>query len=88
VRGEEWDGKNVDHTEFMVLALHLYHVYPESILGVVSQKAMEEERICTGVFDSRINLIFCVTEFRPGRRGPFVPAKGPKTIDAPSGPIK
>ncbi len=23
--------------------------------------------------------------FRPGRRGPFVSAKGPKTIDAPSG---
>ena len=29
--------------------------------------------------------IFCVAGFRPGRRGPFVLAKGPKTIDAPSG---
>ena len=29
----------------------------------------------------------CVVGFRPGRRGPFVPAKGPKTIDAPSGLI-
>jgi hypothetical protein len=25
--------------------------------------------------------------FRPGGRGPFVSAKGPKTIDAPSGRI-
>ena len=29
--------------------------------------------------------MFCVAGFRPGRRGPFVSAKGPKTIDAPSG---
>jgi hypothetical protein len=26
--------------------------------------------------------------FRPGSRGPFVSAKGPKTIDAPSGLIR
>jgi hypothetical protein len=31
--------------------------------------------------------MFGVAGFRPGRRGPFVPAKGPKTIDAPSGLI-
>ena len=31
--------------------------------------------------------MFCVAGFRPGRRGPFVLAKGPKTIDAPSGLI-
>ena len=29
--------------------------------------------------------LFCVAGFRPGRRGPFVSAKGPKTSDAPSG---
>ncbi len=28
--------------------------------------------------------IFDVAGFRPGKRGPFVPAKGPKTIDAQS----
>ena len=27
-------------------------------------------------------MLFYVAGFRPGRRGPFVPAKGPKTIDA------
>jgi hypothetical protein len=31
--------------------------------------------------------MFCGAGFRPGRRGPFVPAKGPKTMDAPSAPI-
>jgi hypothetical protein len=29
-----------------------------------------------------------VAGFRPGSRGPFVTAKGPKTSDAPSGLIK
>ena len=33
-------------------------------------------------------IIFCDTGFRPGSRDPFVSAKGPKTIDAPSGLIK
>ena len=32
--------------------------------------------------------MFHVAWFRPGRRGPFVSAKGPKTIDAPSGLIE
>jgi hypothetical protein len=32
--------------------------------------------------------MFGVAGFRPGRRGPFVPAKGPKTSDAPSGLIR
>jgi len=31
--------------------------------------------------------MFCVAGFRPGRRGPFVSAKGPKTTDALSGLI-
>ncbi|WP_443147688.1 hypothetical protein [Nitrospira sp.] len=35
-----------------------------------------------------IKMVFCVAGFRPGWRGPFVSAKGPKTIDAPSGHIK
>ena len=43
---------------------------------------------CTGGFNFRINVIFCGAGFRPGSRGPFVSAKGPKTIDAPSGLIK
>ena len=34
------------------------------------------------------NVLFCVAGFRPGKRGPFVSAKGPKTIDARSGLIK
>ncbi len=39
----------------------------------------------TDVPSSRVNVMFGVAGFRPGRRGPFVPAKGPKTSDAPSG---
>ena len=31
--------------------------------------------------------MFCVCRVSPRRRGPFVPAKGPKTIDAPFGLI-
>ncbi len=34
--------------------------------------------------NSSIKVFFCVAGFRPGGRGPFVSAKGPKTIDAPS----
>ncbi len=37
-----------------------------------------------GVLNSRVNVMFCVAGFRPGRRGHFVSAKGPKTIDVPS----
>jgi hypothetical protein len=32
--------------------------------------------------------MFCEAGFRPGRRGPFVSAKGPKTSEAPSGLIR
>jgi len=38
-----------------------------------------------GVPNFPVNVMFCIAGFRPGRRGPFVSAKGPKTIDAPSG---
>jgi hypothetical protein len=38
--------------------------------------------------NSRITVIFYVAGIRPGSRAPFVPAKGAKTIDAPSGLIK
>jgi len=38
--------------------------------------------------NSSIKVFFCVAGFRPGGRGPFVSAKGPKTIDAPSGLIR
>ncbi len=45
-----------------------------------------QHRTCAPNF--RVNMIFCVAGFRPGWRGPFVSAKGPKTIDAPSGLIQ
>ena len=35
----------MDHTEFMVLALQLYDVYRESILGFASKKALGGKRI-------------------------------------------
>ena len=34
----------------------------------------------TGGSNFRVNVMFCVAGFRPGRRGPFVAAKGPKTM--------
>ncbi len=40
------------------------------------------------VANFRVIVMFGVAGFRPGRRGPFVSAKGPKTIDAPSGLIE
>ena len=38
----------------------------------------------TGKPSSHVNVMFCVAGLRPGSRGTFVSAKGPKTIDAPS----
>ncbi len=38
-------------------------------------------------YNPGVNVIFRVAGFRHGRRGPFVSARGPKTIDAPSGLI-
>jgi hypothetical protein len=55
--------------------------------GLPVKKTLAGERIARVSPNSRINVIFCVAGFRPGRRGPFVSAKGPKTIDAPSGLI-
>ncbi|WP_447963223.1 hypothetical protein [Nitrospira sp. Ecomares 2.1] len=74
-----------DHIEFMVLALQLYDVYRESILGFASKKALAGKGTASVAPTSRINVMFCVAGFRPGRRGPFVSAKGPKTNDAPPG---
>ncbi|MDT3777841.1 hypothetical protein PJI16_09770 [Nitrospira sp. MA-1] len=34
---------------------------------------------CTGGWKFRCHLVFYVAGFRPGWRGPFVSAKGPKT---------
>jgi len=49
------------------------------------EKALAGERIALVSPNSQVNVIFCEAGFRPGRRGPFVSAKGPKTTDAPSG---
>jgi hypothetical protein len=38
--------------------------------------------------NSGVNVLFRIAGFRPGRRGPFVSAKVPKTSDAPPGLIK
>gem|GEM_PF-5917281 len=35
-----------------------------------------------------VHTIFCDAGSRPGSRGPFVLAKGPKTNDAPFGQIR
>ena len=68
----------------MGLALQLYDVYGESLFGFAGKKCgqVNASHMCPP--HSRAHVIFCVAGFRPGRRGPFVPAKGPKTIDAPS----
>ena len=67
----------------MVLVLQLDDVYRGSILGFATQKMLAVKRIALVPPNHRVNRVFCVAGFRPGRRGPFVPAKGPKTIDAP-----
>ncbi|WP_447963722.1 hypothetical protein [Nitrospira sp. Ecomares 2.1] len=72
----------------MVLALQLYDVYRESTLGLGRKKGLTGEPIALVRTTLMFNVIFCVTGFHPGRQGPFVPAKGPKTIDAPSGLIR
>jgi len=43
----------------------------------------EPRRMC--LFNYRVHEIFGIAGFRPGGRGPFVSAKGPKTIDAQFG---
>ena len=43
--GQPQVGENLDHTEYMVLAIQLYDVYRESILGFASKKALAGEHI-------------------------------------------
>ncbi|MDR4460661.1 MAG: hypothetical protein MRJ67_09115 [Nitrospirales bacterium] len=74
----------LEHIELIVLALQLYDVYWESILGFSRKKVLAGEGIALGP-KSHINVMFCGAGFRPGRRAPFVSAKGPKANDAPSG---
>jgi hypothetical protein len=78
----------LDHTEFMVLALQFDNVYPNSLLGVARKTCWQVNvfHVCPALSCQRD--VLCVAGFRPGRRGPFVLAKGPKTIDAPSGLIR
>ena len=74
------------YAESIVLTLQLDDGYRKFLLGVVRKNVGRlTPRTC--VPNSRVNVMFCVAGFRPGRRGPFVSAKGPKTIDAPSGLI-
>jgi hypothetical protein len=56
--------------------------------GFPAKNTLRGETHCTNFPNFRINVIVCGAGFRPGRRGPFVSAKGPKTIDAPSGLIR
>jgi len=71
----------------MVLPLPPDDVYWESNLGFSSKKALGGELIALVSPILVSTEIFCVAGFRHGRRGHFVPAKGPKTSDAPSGLI-
>ncbi len=63
-------------------------MFREFILGFTGKKraGRRPHRTCAPTY--RVTMMFCVAGFRPGRRGPFVSAKGPKTIDAPSGLIR
>ena len=60
--------------------------------GAQIKKTLEKHVVMrthrTDISNSCVNLHFCVAGFRPGSRGPFVSAKGPKTNDAPSGLIR
>ena len=55
------------------------------ILGGCQKKSAGRCAHRTFVPNFRVNVIFRVAGFRPGWRGPFVSAKGPKTNGAPSG---
>ncbi len=65
--------------------------FPTFFIGnpsrVFSQKPLVSETRRTWLPDCGVHENFCVAGFRPGGRGPFVSAKGPKTIDAQFGLI-
>ncbi len=93
--GPRWDA-NSGFTMSMNLDYHVsYRIFgpgltacrgiPEILLEVCQPTIVGRRTHLPGVPNSRVNVLFCVAGFRPGRRGPFVPAKGPKTSDAPSG---
>ena len=52
----------------MVLVLQLYDVYRGSILGFATQKMLAVKRIALVPPNHRVNRVFCVAGFRPGRR--------------------
>jgi hypothetical protein len=76
-----------DQTEFMVLALLLGDVYRESILWFARKNAQAGSHVAL-LHLTFVSMCCSVAGFCPGRRGPFISGKGPKTIDAPSGLIK
>ncbi len=51
-------------------------IFPE-ICPEFGSKTCGQVKACA--FHSRANVMFCVAGFRPGSRGPFVPAKVAKT---------
>ena len=57
--------------------------YRESILSFGnSQHPVDSWKMSSSFIQYNVHTVFGVAGFRPGRRGPFVSAKGPKTIDA------
>ena len=77
----EWTDIGFDLTALRCNSEYIYFRF-------CKKRMIAGERIALVSLTPVSNVIFCVAGFRPGRRGPFVPAKGPKTIDAPSGLIR
>jgi hypothetical protein len=69
--------KLLDHSEFMFLAFQIYDVDRKSILRFSSKKELAGEPIALAFPTLVFKVIICVAGFRPGRRGPFILAKGP-----------
>ncbi|MEC4680352.1 MAG: hypothetical protein VST67_06590 [Nitrospirota bacterium] len=90
-------GQFSDHTEFRVLALQLYDVYGKSTLSFTSHQALASTRVALVSPTLASQWFLVLPGFAPaGEVAPWrvpkgapvvVEAKGPKTIDAPSGLI-
>jgi len=63
--------------------------YRESILSFANaQHPVDSWKISYLFIQYNLQTVIGIAGFRPGSRGHFVSAKGPKTIDAPSGHIR
>ncbi len=70
----------MDYTKFMVLALQLYDVYRESILGFASQKALGGERIALVTLTLVSTCFSVLPGFAPAGEALLFRQKAPKPL--------